>query len=628
MTGKHNVTKIRVCSGSNCGPAGGHGLVRDVEELCGDGINVEPTQCLGRCGEGPNVEICKGGRESIVTGVNAFKRVEKLALDHCNGSQLGEFQRKVCKLKYDARRLEEPSQRMAKLKQAFELLGGEGEEAEANEPALLADLLLMRSLENARIDHAASAADAARTIGLTPNRAIAHEVLGDALERMDKLPEASEAMQKALSLRVGIEESAVKRKIKRIDRKLKQNVQPEPTVVADAETADVNVSGEKVDEEVEDAGNGDGPDPADVAAAAFAAVSSAMEDDTGIAAAVIGFVPWVVNETSWLNKNCVRLVLSGPKIPKPTYERLDELEPLPPDIDMWHIDICAELAQGGKDDEEKEEIIRSYTPLSSMEHFRQGRLELMVKVYRQGRMSQHLGSLALGAKVLVSEPLVTNVTTAELLQGVVMIAGGSAVTVAMQVCAAALRSGVAINLALCVHSEDDIIFKDRFDALQRMFRHFRVAYCVSEGLSSSTNGKTGRADFFAGRLKPGALLPDLGISRSAMVAKRPFAIVSGPPGLCLAGQNMLQQLGWVPESIRLLDAAASCGGVHEPFDEAQVFSGESQQPHVIVAQDHSSRVWSVLRDVVMCRRRCLGHANADKEACDDDALRATAGGVV
>ncbi|CAJ1420610.1 unnamed protein product [Effrenium voratum] len=93
---------------------------------------------------------------------------------------------------------------------------------------------------------------------------------------------------------------------------------------------------------------------------------------------------------------------------------------------IWHIDLAAPLGEDG------EEIQRSYTPLSNAEQYKKGVLELLIKVYPKGKMSSHLGRMKPGDSMLVSRPVAT-VEPEEYAQGAIMIAGGSAVVVALQV---------------------------------------------------------------------------------------------------------------------------------------------------------------------------------------------------
>merc|ERR1719183_283985 len=109
----------------------------------------------------------------------------------------------------------------------------------------------------------------------------------------------------------------------------------------------------------------------------------------------------------------------------------------------------------------------------------------MVKVYATGRMTRYLASLQAGATIQASarpEPTITDVS--KLSKGVLMVAGGSAVTVALQICAAALRyggprGGPPVRLVLCNHSVEDVLFRVRFDAMLKCCPAFTLVHCIS-----------------------------------------------------------------------------------------------------------------------------------------------------
>ncbi|CAL1126347.1 unnamed protein product [Cladocopium goreaui] len=98
---------------------------------------------------------------------------------------------------------------------------------------------------------------------------------------------------------------------------------------------------------------------------------------------------------------------------------------------IWHIDLAANLGDHG------EEIQRSYTPYSTAEEYKKGILILLIKVYPNGRMSSYLGKMSTGENILVSNPVAT-VDPADYPEGGIMVAGGSAVVVALQVITAML----------------------------------------------------------------------------------------------------------------------------------------------------------------------------------------------
>merc|ERR1719359_292807 len=119
----------------------------------------------------------------------------------------------------------------------------------------------------------------------------------------------------------------------------------------------------------------------------------------------------------------------------------------------------------------------------------------MVKIYPDGKMTQYLATLASGQKLLVSPPYAT-----ENLDGykeLVMVAGGSAVTVAIQICEDKLRrdpQDVAVELYLCNHGVEDVLYADVFEEMLKKYPSFRVVHCMSEGDVSAKAG-SGKAEW-------------------------------------------------------------------------------------------------------------------------------------
>eukprot|EP00929_Paragymnodinium_shiwhaense_P079924 TRINITY_DN41669_c0_g1_i1.p1 TRINITY_DN41669_c0_g1~~TRINITY_DN41669_c0_g1_i1.p1 ORF type:complete len:617 (-),score=162.70 TRINITY_DN41669_c0_g1_i1:189-1919(-) len=514
---------------SSCGPDGGNVLVRDIEEMVGDVAGVECWGCIAKCGEGPNVEIAKDGKKAAdVKGIRDFASMEELLKTQLGNTMpsLSSTARKVAKLKFEARRLKQAAQREEKLQEAFKLLGGDSEKVAANEPKLLSELLVLRSDDRLKSDAAGALLDAEKAVQLTPNRAVAHLALGVALDKSDRLEEALKAMQTADKLGTGLQKAVMKRKMMGLERKLRM----------------------KREEEAEKAGAAAKPPPAEDKPPAAAPV---VGPDTASPADKDDFDAWRLEETSYLNHNCLRLV----------FQREKNVAVEDPRYDIWHVDLlhACEL--------DDEEVIRPYTPVSTMSDYLMGRLELMIKVYPNGRMSSHVAGMKVGDSIMVSSPK-KSLDVSFVREGVVMVAGGSAVTVALQVCASAMRISMMsfgraapVILALCNNSEKDILYRERFEGLQKIAPRFRVLHCLLEGpVPSETSGK---ADFRVGPISAAALQPHLQKLREqeGKFNLRPPSVVSGPPGLCFATQKLLVQMGWPVADIRFMDKLPSADDV-------------------------------------------------------------------
>merc|ERR1719277_2238445 len=110
----------------------------------------------------------------------------------------------------------------------------------------------------------------------------------------------------------------------------------------------------------------------------------------------------------------------------------------------------------------------------------------MLKVYPKGKMTSYLASLRPASTVLVSAPHPT-IEVEPFSQGMLMIAGGSAVTVGIQVCVAVLRlldkqsSPGPCVLVLCNHTAADVLYQERLEELLSSSPAFQVVHCLSAG---------------------------------------------------------------------------------------------------------------------------------------------------
>lgn len=85
-----------------------------------------------------------------------------------------------------------------------------------------------------------------------------------------------------------------------------------------------------------------------------------------------------------------------------------------------HIALQAPLGPGGKN------VARSYTPISNNSDL--GRIELLIKVYPQGLMTQHLAAMKIGETIDIRGPKGSMQYSAAYAKRIGMIAGGSGIT--------------------------------------------------------------------------------------------------------------------------------------------------------------------------------------------------------
>lgn len=205
-----------------------------------------------------------------------------------------------------------------------------------------------------------------------------------------------------------------------------------------------------------------------------------------------------------------------------------------------------------KDDGTQTMVIRPYTPISRP--YELGHLDLAIKVYPAGKMSQHLNSLRLGDTLDMKGPLM-KLPLEKIAQkaSIGMIAGGSGLTPMLQVAEEVIRQGLPLRMSLIFAnvSEKDIIAKQRLDGLAHAFPdQFSIFYVVD---------KVGSKDWAGG---VGYLTPDLLRAHIPPPGPDTLVLVCGPPGMMkfVSGDKapdksqgelsgLLKQLGYSPDQV-------------------------------------------------------------------------------
>jgi len=235
---------------------------------------------------------------------------------------------------------------------------------------------------------------------------------------------------------------------------------------------------------------------------------------------------WQLRNTEWANHDCVRLSFACKGKPSKNFES-----------SIWHIDLAANLGPDG------EEIQRSYTPYSTAEEYKKGILILIVKVYPTGLMSSYLGKMKPGETILVSTPVPT-IDPADYPEGAIMVAGGSAVVVALQVITAMLPVLTdSFHLYLCNRKQEDVLLMDEFNALMDAYpQKFQMTNCLSQ--DKSPDNPQGRSKWSSGRLNADQL-------KTAPLNLK--VLISGPDPLCKMVALSFLELGKQEDDIACLD---------------------------------------------------------------------------
>lgn len=178
-------------------------------------------------------------------------------------------------------------------------------------------------------------------------------------------------------------------------------------------------------------------------------------------------------------------------------------------------------------------ISRSYTPISNDKD--PGRLELVIKVYPNGLLTNHMADLKVGETLEFRGPKGAMTYKNGLCKHIGMIAGGTGITPMYQLIRAICEDEAdttTVSLLYANNSEDDILLRPQLDSWAAKFPHkFKVWYVVStasEGWKYGTGFVT--KELIADRL------PTPSLDSKIMLC--------GPPGMINAMKNNLGVLGF------------------------------------------------------------------------------------
>ncbi|XP_068653215.1 NADH-cytochrome b5 reductase-like protein [Aristolochia californica] len=174
----------------------------------------------------------------------------------------------------------------------------------------------------------------------------------------------------------------------------------------------------------------------------------------------------------------------------------------------------------GEDAEGKPKyVIRPYTPISDPDS--KGYFDLLIKVYPEGKMSQHFASLKPGDMVEVKGPIEKLRYSPNMKKHIGMIAGGTGITPMLQVIEAILKNpddNTQVSLLYANVSPGDILLKEKLDVLAAKHPNFKVHYTVD---NPSKNWKGGA----------GYISKDMALKGLPGPSEDTLILVCGPPGM-------------------------------------------------------------------------------------------------
>ncbi|KAK7292075.1 hypothetical protein RIF29_07740 [Crotalaria pallida] len=174
----------------------------------------------------------------------------------------------------------------------------------------------------------------------------------------------------------------------------------------------------------------------------------------------------------------------------------------------------------GQDAEGKPKyVIRPYTPISDPES--KGYFDLLIKVYPEGKMSQHFASLKPGDVVEVKGPIEKLRYTPNMKKHIGMIAGGTGITPMLQVIEAIVKNPddkTQISLLYANVSPDDILLKQKLDVLASSHPNLKVFYTVDNPTKNWRGGA-------------GYISKDMVVKGLPAPSDDTLILVCGPPGM-------------------------------------------------------------------------------------------------
>eukprot|EP00931_Biecheleriopsis_adriatica_P032230 TRINITY_DN1882_c1_g1_i1.p1 TRINITY_DN1882_c1_g1~~TRINITY_DN1882_c1_g1_i1.p1 ORF type:complete len:604 (-),score=173.46 TRINITY_DN1882_c1_g1_i1:112-1923(-) len=591
---------LTVCQGASCGGNGATFAIRDIEDLSFGLANVEVTGCLGHCQKGPNCSVSEtsGAKGKVTNKLNKFSKITEMLGNAIPGFALSDVQKKVSKLKYNARRDDNAAERKKMIDEALALCT---DDVKALHPELYAQTLTLRARENMKADPVSAYSDMKQVMALVPDWAFGCVTMSTVMSSVNMPKGALEMMQKAMKIKNGVDPNTLKRAITRLERQAGEaegdDVEPEgvaaPAAAAASSGDGAAASGAKP--KAKSKAKAKAKSKSDSAKKSGEKSSSKAKEKAKEEAAAPVEPPdeqeWELKAVRYDNHDCMRMELS---CTGPAYATFND--------PIWHVDLIAEMGDVG------EEVKRSYTPASGIADMQKGMLDLMVKVYPKGKMTQYLSKMKVGDKIVVTKPIKTE-EPSKYTEGLIMVAGGSAVTVALQVCEAVLATAKGeVHLFLCNRTAADVLFTDRLEKMLEANSSFKVTHCLSQGdPPESAAGQ--KATWQKGKLS---------FDNLAALPKNLKAVLSGPGPLCRSAYDHLMKLERQEDMIDCLDPlpeaapepeAPAAPTPQEAPAEVKMEDVKLQEPQV--EQAANGGFFSFLFPFAMCK--CSAPASKDDE---------------
>jgi len=164
---------------------------------------------------------------------------------------------------------------------------------------------------------------------------------------------------------------------------------------------------------------------------------------------------------------------------------------LPEDDNVSGLKIASALITKYKGPEMEKPVIRPYTPVSDEDA--RGYLDLVVKAYPNGPMSQHLHSLTPGQSLEFKGPIPKYPWSPNKHEHIVLIAGGTGITPMWQLARNIFKNPddqTKVTLVFGNITEEDILLRREWDELENTYpRRFRAFYTLDQPPDDWAQGK-------------------------------------------------------------------------------------------------------------------------------------------
>ncbi|KAF2272083.1 ferredoxin reductase-like protein [Westerdykella ornata] len=176
-----------------------------------------------------------------------------------------------------------------------------------------------------------------------------------------------------------------------------------------------------------------------------------------------GFLSLPLEKTEIVNHNTKRLTF---RLPEPDMES--------------GLPVASAVITKYKGPEMEKPVIRPYTPISDVDQ--KGSIELLVKRYENGPMSEHLHNMAAGQRLDVKGPIKKYQWSPNKHEHIALIAGGTGITPMWQLANAIFKNPedkTKVTLVFGNLTHDDILLKEEWARLENTYpQRFRAFYVL------------------------------------------------------------------------------------------------------------------------------------------------------